>query len=101
MGRYLIDPLAFSDLHFKFPANLEAVLKRSTSFILLSLLALLGSRTLPAQATKAQLEVSETLFTITAALNSCGYDAGLEDSLPLRKAVRAEIQEAVGKSPAA
>ncbi len=38
---------------------------------------------------------------MTAALNSCGYDAGLEDSLPLRKAVRAEIQAAVQKSPEA
>ncbi len=38
---------------------------------------------------------------MTAALNSCGYDAALEDSLPVRKVVRAEIQEAVRKSPAA
>jgi hypothetical protein len=56
---------------------------------------------LPAQTTKAQLEISETLFTITAALNSCGYDAGLEESLPVRAAVRTEVEEAVRKSPAA
>lgn len=57
--------------------------------------------TFPAQATKAQLEVSETLFTIAAALNSCGYDAGLEDSLPLRAAVRREVQAATKQSPEA
>jgi len=54
-----------------------------------------------AQATKAQLEVSETFFTLAAALNSCGYDAGLEASLPLRQAVRAEIQSATQQSPEA
>jgi tetratricopeptide (TPR) repeat protein len=53
------------------------------------------------QATKAQLEVSETFFTITTALNNCGYDAGLEESLPLRKVVRGEVQSVVQKSPPA
>jgi tetratricopeptide (TPR) repeat protein len=53
---------------------------------------------LSAQATKAQLEVSETLFTTAAALNSCGYDAGLDDSLPLRAAVRREVEAAVKRS---
>jgi tetratricopeptide (TPR) repeat protein len=54
-----------------------------------------------AQATKAQLEVSETFFTMAAALNSCGYDAGLEASMPLRAAVRTELQSAIQKSPEA
>ena len=54
-----------------------------------------------AQETKAQLEVSETFFTLTAVLNSCGYDAGLENSAPMRIAVRAELQAALQKSPAA
>lgn len=54
-----------------------------------------------AQATKAQLEVSETFFTMAAALNSCGYDAGLDESLLLRKAVRAEVQAAAARSPQA
>lgn len=54
-----------------------------------------------AQATKAQLEVSETFFTLAAALNSCGYDAGLEASMPLRSAVRAEVQSAIQQSPEA
>jgi tetratricopeptide (TPR) repeat protein len=56
---------------------------------------------LQGQATKAQLEISETLFTITAALNTCGYDAGLQDSLPVRAVVRSEIAEAAQKSAVA
>jgi tetratricopeptide (TPR) repeat protein len=54
-----------------------------------------------AQTTKAQLEISETFFDLAAALNACGYDAGLESSLPLRKAVRAEVEAAISKSPEA
>ncbi|HMF90894.1 MAG TPA: hypothetical protein VKL40_09635 [Candidatus Angelobacter sp.] len=45
--------------------------------------------------------MSETLFTMTTALNSCGYDAGLDDSLPVRKVVRAEVEEAARTSPRA
>lgn len=59
------------------------------------------SGTSMAQATKAQLEVSETFFTLAAALNSCGYDAGLENSLPLRQAVRADVHHALMQSPEA
>ncbi|HZU33082.1 MAG TPA: hypothetical protein VFB79_18345, partial [Candidatus Angelobacter sp.] len=47
------------------------------------------------------MEISETFFTLAAALNSCGYDAGLDASLPLRKAVRDDVHEAVQKSPEA
>ena len=54
-----------------------------------------------AQATKAQLEVSETFFTLAAALNSCGYDAGLENSMPLRQTVRTEVRSALSQSPEA
>jgi hypothetical protein len=54
-----------------------------------------------AQTTKAQLEISETLFTVSAALNSCGYDAGLEESLELRAAVRSQLQGIVAQSPQA
>jgi tetratricopeptide (TPR) repeat protein len=52
-----------------------------------------------AQSTKAQLEVNESFFTLGAALNSCGYDAGADSSLPVRSAIRAELQEIVRKSP--
>ena len=37
------------------------------------------------------LETSEQLFTVAAALNTCGYDAGLDRSLPVRAAIRHEI----------
>ncbi|HLY92806.1 MAG TPA: hypothetical protein VKQ89_06085, partial [Candidatus Angelobacter sp.] len=54
-----------------------------------------------AQSTKAQLEVSETFFSLAAALNSCGYDSGLDASLPLRQAVRGAVKSAVTGSPEA
>jgi tetratricopeptide (TPR) repeat protein len=44
-----------------------------------------------AQETRAQLEVSESFFTLFSALNSCGYDAGLAESLPLRQAVVSDL----------
>jgi Domain of unknown function (DUF4932) len=65
------------------------------------LLLIAASGTCVAQATKAQLEVSETFFTLAAALNSCGYDAGLESSMPLRQNVRAEVRNALAQSPEA
>ena len=54
-----------------------------------------------AQATKAQLEVSETFFTLAAALNNCGYDAGLDASMPVRQTVRTEVRSALNQSPEA
>ncbi len=65
------------------------------------LLFLAASRRGAAQATKAQLEVSETFFSLAAGLNSCGYDAGLDTSMRLRQAVRADVEAALQKSPAA
>jgi hypothetical protein len=40
----------------------------------------------------------EPVFVMAAALNACGYDDGLEDSAPLRKRVRDEINSALAKS---
>jgi hypothetical protein len=54
-----------------------------------------------AQSTKAQLEVSETMFSITAALNACGYDVGLDDSLPIRASVRSQVKAITDSLPAA
>ncbi|HET9167329.1 MAG TPA: hypothetical protein VFP11_15120, partial [Candidatus Angelobacter sp.] len=62
------------------------------------LLLTAASGTSFAQATKAQLEVSETFFTLAAALNSCGYDAGLEASMPVRQTVRTEVHSALAQS---
>lgn len=69
------------------------------SAIFLFILLLLGSAV--AQATKAQLEVSETLFSVMAALNACGYDAGLDNSQPIRLSVRTEVVGATRRSPEA
>jgi hypothetical protein len=35
---------------------------------------------------------------MAAALNACGYDEGLEESAPVRKRVRDEINQALAKS---
>ncbi len=47
------------------------------------------------------LETSEPLFQIAAALNACGYDAGLESSAPVRAKVRAEMNAALAASETA
>ncbi len=47
------------------------------------------------------LETSEALFDVAVALNTCGYDTGLQDSDPLRQHVRDQVNAAVAASPAA
>jgi tetratricopeptide (TPR) repeat protein len=41
---------------------------------------------------------SEPVFLMAAALNSCGYDEGLDESAPVRRRVRDEINQALAKS---
>jgi len=41
---------------------------------------------------------SEPVFLMAAALNACGYDEGLDESAPVRKRVRDEIDQALAKS---
>jgi tetratricopeptide (TPR) repeat protein len=41
---------------------------------------------------------SEPVFVMAAALNACGYDEGLEESAPVRKQVRDEINRALARS---
>jgi len=41
---------------------------------------------------------SEPVFLMAAALNACGYDDGLEESAPVRKRIRDEINQALAKS---
>jgi len=40
----------------------------------------------------------EPLFAMAAALNACGYDEGLEESAPVRKRVREEMNQALAGS---
>jgi tetratricopeptide (TPR) repeat protein len=44
------------------------------------------------------LTSSEPVFVMAAALNACGYDEGLEESAPVRKQVRDEINLALTKN---
>ena len=44
------------------------------------------------------LASAEPVFVMAAALNACGYDDGLEESAPVRKRVRDEINLALAKS---
>ena len=44
------------------------------------------------------LQTSEAVFQIAAALNACGYDAGLDQSNPIRQKVRDEVNAAVQAS---
>ncbi len=44
------------------------------------------------------LETSEPLFTLAAALNACGYDAGLADSDPVRQKVREQMNQELAAS---
>ena len=44
------------------------------------------------------LETSETMYMMAAGLNTCGYDNGLDSSLPVRNAIRAEINAAIERS---
>ena len=41
---------------------------------------------------------SEQVFLMAAALNACGYDEGLDESAPVRKRVREEMNQALAKS---
>lgn len=41
---------------------------------------------------------SEPVFVMAAALNACGYDEGVDESAPVRKRVREEMNRALAKS---
>jgi hypothetical protein len=47
------------------------------------------------------LETSETLFSVLAAINTCGYDQELESSVPLRSQIRSEVAKAIENTPGA
>ena len=53
------------------------------------------------QTPKVTLETSETLFSVMAALNACGYNQELNASDPVRAKVRAELARAAESSPEA
>jgi tetratricopeptide (TPR) repeat protein len=82
-----------------FPAHFGGILTSRFNPLFVCLIVTVISGLACAQTTKAQLEISEQFFTLTGVLNTCGYDAGLQDSLPLRETVRKEIMAAAKASP--
>jgi hypothetical protein len=44
------------------------------------------------------LQTSEAVFDIAVALNTCGYDAGLEQSQPIRQKIRDQVNAAIEAS---
>ena len=85
-------------------ASLPRLLQEARlSFSLRTLIFALMVTALPCAAegpTKASLDVSETLFSIVAAANVCGYDQDLASSSPIRQQVRADLVKA-SESPQA
>jgi len=53
---------------------------------------------MPHSASGVTLETSETLFDVLTAINSCGYDAELDSSDPLRTEIRSEVASAIQAS---
>ena len=51
------------------------------------------------QTPKVTLETSETMFSVMAALNACGYNQELSASYPVRARIRAELARAAEASP--
>lgn len=47
------------------------------------------------------LDTNESVFTVLAGMNTCGFNDDLESSLALRSQIRSEIKVAVEKSPSA
>jgi hypothetical protein len=62
------------------------------------ILALLPAMCLAQNTPKVTLDTSETLFTVLASINACGYDQELNVSDPLRKQIRGEIARAARDS---
>jgi len=74
----------------------EGPLRSLTKLLLVLGLCALGSTLALAQHTpKITLDISQQLFAVTTAMNTCGYDADLADSNAIRAQVRAEVAEAV------
>jgi tetratricopeptide (TPR) repeat protein len=79
----------------------EAPLKtRSAIVIALALCAMLALPATAQQQPGMSVETSQSLFSVMAAINVCGYDADLSQSIPLRQQIREEVLKAA-KSPEA
>jgi hypothetical protein len=65
------------------------------------LVALLAPMCLAQTTPKVTLDTSETLFTILASMNVCGYDDQVSGSDPVRKQIRGEVARATQQSDVA
>ena len=57
--------------------------------------------TAPAPTSRAELNTSEALFAIMAAVNNCGYNDEVAASAPVRAQIRGEVDAAIANSPKA
>ena len=78
----------FPQLNVPLEAFLDFCLRHSASA---AIVALLASVCLAQNTPKITLDTSESLFTILASMNACGYDQELNVSDPLRAQIRSEI----------
>jgi tetratricopeptide (TPR) repeat protein len=69
--------------------------------LLQGIVCLLASLASAQQTPKVELQYSETLFSVITAMNSCGYDEGLGNSLPVREQVRKAVAAELAQSSAA
>jgi tetratricopeptide (TPR) repeat protein len=71
-------------------------------FFRLAVLIAVALSTLAAaqQTPKVTLDTSESIFSVMAAINSCGYNQDLAASLPLRAQIRGEVANAVAATEA-
>ncbi len=61
-------------------------------------MAVLASLPVTAETPKVSLDNSETLFTVLAAVNACGYDQELDSSNAARREIRSEVARAISNS---
>ena len=62
------------------------------SFIVAAFLGLLAPLCAAQVSTPITLDTNETLFAVLTAMNSCGYDANLQGSDPMRTQIRSEVE---------
>lgn len=77
----------------RFPLSLTFRLSLGAAVCLLASQLSFGQGQMP-----VTLDSSETIFSILAGINACGYNTGLPASDPIRDEVRQDITEAVQKS---
>ena len=76
----------------------EGFLDRFRNSLFVALLGLVIQVRAAETSPKVALDNNESLFTVLTAINACGYDAGLENSDPLRAQIRAEVAKTIAAS---